>query len=65
MSTDSCLDAALDYVRRVHNAKYTGLLPRALYIHLRINGHMELPVFRSTALPSFPRSTNQPNTLAK
>ena len=31
------------------------LIPAAFYFQLRLNGHTSWPVFRSTALPTFPR----------
>jgi hypothetical protein len=48
---DECLEAALEWV---NNNPGTGILPRAFYFQLKINGYMSWPQFRSTSLPTFP-----------
>jgi hypothetical protein len=35
--------------------KVMNFIPAAFYFRLRLNGHTSWPVFRSTALPTFPR----------
>jgi len=38
------------------HAKVMSFIPAEFYFRLRLNGHTSWPVFRSTALPTFPRA---------